>query len=281
MTKIKITADSICDLTPAILAEHDFAVFPLIINLGDDSRPDGPDIADAIYEFAARTKTTPKTSARSAAEYAEFFRAQLPQDGALIHFNISGDISSTHQNAVVASREFKNVYVIDSRSLTTGTGILMLKAAALRDQGLDAPTIVERINAVRDQLQCSFIVKDLTFLHRGGRCSGTTRLFASALHIKPQIILTDGKMVPGKKYIGSFPSCVKKYVADTLRTYNHPDLSYCFITHSVLDDPQIVEQVRAQVLTKYPFQQVIETKVGGTVTAHCGKNTIGIIYGLQ
>lgn len=278
MENIKITADSICDLTPELIKEHGFATFPLIINLGDECVLDGPNIPEKIYNFVNKTKTTPKTAARSAAEYQAFFQEHLPAQGSLIHFTISGETSASYQNAVAAAGAVPGVYVIDSRLLSTAVALLMLRAAKLRAQGLTATQIVEQIKASIPQAQCSFILKDLTYLHRGGRCSGTAKLFAVVLNIKPQIVMANGKMSPGKKYLGNFESCVKKYVAETLNTYTNPDLEYCFITHTKMDNPQVVDEVRAQVLAKYPFQNVIETLASGTVTSHCGPNTIGILY---
>ena len=281
MEKIKITADSICDLPADILAAHDITIIPLCIHLGDQEERDHPGIDEKIYAYYHQTKKTPKTSALSIPEYQEFFAANLPQGGALIHFNISSDASSTHANAVAAAKDFDNVYVIDSRSLTTGTAISMLRAVKLRDEGLSAAEIVNRINAQINKVQCSFILEDLTYLHRGGRCSGTAKIFATALHIKPQIVLKDGKMEPGKKFIGNFNICVKKYVDYVFANNPEPDLSICFITHTKMSNPQIVNTVKEQVLARYPFERVVETIAGGTVTAHCGENTIGIIYGLK
>ena len=281
MENIKITADSICDLPADMLAEHDITIIPLCIYLGDQVEHDYAGIDQKIYNYFRQTKKTPKTSALNVADYKEFFAANLPENGALIHFNISGDISSTHANAVTAAKEFPNVYVIDSRSLTTGTAISMLRAVKYRAEGLSAAEIVKRVTAEINQIQCSFILEDLTYLHRGGRCSGTTKLFATALHIKPQIVLKDGKMEAGKKFIGNFNICVKKYVDYVFATHPNPDLSICFITHTKMDNPQIVEAVKQQVLAHYPFERVVETIAGGTVTSHCGENTLGIIYGLK
>lgn len=281
MENIKITADSICDLPADIMAEHDFAIVPLYIHLGDEEARDYPGIDEKIYAYFRQTKKTPKTSALSIPEYKEFFAANLPKGGSLIHFNISSEASSTHANAVAAAKEFDNVYVIDSRSLTTGTGISMLRAAKYRAAGMSAKEIVERVKAEIDQVQCSFILEDLTYLHRGGRCSGTAKLFAAALHIKPQIVLKNGKMEPGKKFIGNFNMCIKKYVDYVFATNPEPDLSICFVAHSKMSNPKIVEEVRQQVLARYPFEKVVDATVGGTVTSHCGENTLGIIYGLK
>jgi len=281
METIKITADSTCDLSTELLQKYDFAVCPLYIYLGETEERDHPGIDEKIYEYFRQTKKTPTTSAASVEDYKAFFAANLPQGGSLIHFNISSELSSTHANAVAAAREFSNVYVVDSRSLSTGTAISMLRAAQYRAQGLSAAEIVERVKAEVDKVQCGFVVNSLTYLHRGGRCSGTTRLITAALHIKPQIIMQDGKMAAGKKFIGNFASCTKKYVENVFATNPNPDLSICFITHTKMADPQIVESIRQQVLAHYPFEQVVETIAGGTVTSHCGENTIGILYGLK
>lgn len=281
MEKIKITADSICDLPTEIIKEHDISILPMYIHLGDQEERDYPGIDEKIYEYFHQTKKTPKTSALSIPDYTEFFKANLPEGGSLIHFVISSEISSTYSNAVAAAKEFKNVYVIDSRSLSTGTAISMLRAVKYRDEGMSAAAIVERINAEIYKVQGSFIVDNLTYLHRGGRCSGTAKLFAGVLHIKPQIVLKEGKMQPGKKFIGNFSMCVKKYVDYVFATNPEPDLSVCFITHTKMTDPKIAETIKQQVKARYPFAQVIETIAGGTITSHCGENTIGVLYGLK
>lgn len=281
MEKIKITADSICDLNNEILTKHDFNILPMYVHLGDDEQHDHPGIDKKIYEYVRQTKKTPKTSAISIPDYIEFFKANLPAGGSLIHFVISSEISSTYGNAVAAAKEFNNVYIIDSRSLSTGTAISMLRAAKYRDEGMPAAEIVERIKSQLDKVQCSFILDNLTYLHRGGRCSGTAKLFATALHIKPQIVLKDGKMQSGKKFIGNFAMCVKKYVDYTFSTNSDPDLSICFVTHTKMTNPKIVEDVKKQILIHYPFAEVVETIAGGTITSHCGENTIGILYGLK
>lgn len=281
MENIKITADSICDLSKEILAKYDFNILPMYVHLGDDEERDNAGIDEKIYEYFRQTKKTPKTSAISVPDYIEFFKANLPKGGSLIHFVISSEISSTYQNAINAAKEFKDVYVIDSRSLSTGTAVSMLRAAKYREEGMSAEAIVERINDEIYKVQASFIINNLTYLHRGGRCSGTAKLFATALHIKPQIVLKDGKMQPGKKFMGNFSMCVKKYVDYTFATNPNPDLSVCFITHTKMTDPKIVDAIRQQIAAHYTFQEVIETVAGGTITAHCGENTIGILYGLK
>lgn len=281
MEKIKITADSTCDLPADLLKEYDITTIPMYIFMGDKESRDHAAIADEIYAYFQATKKTPKTSAISTPEYKEFFEANKPEGGSLIHFNISGEISCTHRNAVAAAGELQNVYVIDSRSLSTGTAISILRAVKYRNEGLSAAEIVERVNAEIEKVQASFIVDDLTYLHRGGRCSSTTKFFASILRIKPQIVVKNGKMESGKKFRGNLNFCVKQYVDTVLNENSEPDLSVLFITHTKMTNPQIAEDIKQQVLARYPFERVIETIASGTITAHCGENTIGILYGLK
>jgi len=280
MEKIKITADSTCDIPDELLKELDISICPLYILLGDKEIRDHANVAEEIYQYFNKTKKTPKTSAVSTPEYKDFFANNLPQGGSLIHFSISGEISCTHRNAVAAAKELQNIYVIDSRSLSTGMAVSMLRAIKYRSEGLSATEIVKRVQAEIDKVQCSFIVDDLTYLHRGGRCSSTTKFFASILRIKPQILMKDGKMESGKKFRGNFNFCVKQYVDSVLDANPNPDLSVLFITQTKMSNPQIVENIKQQVLARFPFSRVIESVASGTVTAHCGENTIGILFGL-
>jgi DegV family protein with EDD domain len=278
MDKIKITSDSVCDLPASLLKHHNIDIIPLIVSLGDAQEEDVGGLPEKIYDFVAKTKSTPKTSARSAKEYQDFFTKHKPEGGSLIHFSISAELSVSNQNAEAAAKQMENVFVIDTRSLSTGIGILVMNAVQLADEGIPAEEIVKIIEERKQHVQCSFVVKDLTYLHRGGRCSGTSRLFAAVLMLKPQILVENGKMAPGKKYMGTFDHCLKKYVNDILEKYNNPDLDYCFVTHTKMDNPKLVEETIAAVKAKYPFKNIIETIAGGTITAHCGKDTLGVIY---
>jgi DegV family protein with EDD domain len=275
---VRITADSICDLPKEFLAEHNIPLMPLIINMGEDAVEDGEGIAEKIYEFAGKTHQTPKTAARSAEEYREFFAKHKPAKGALIHFSISAELSASWQNANAAAKEIPGVFVVDSRTLSAGTGLLVICAAELAESGMPAAEIVKTVTARIPEIQCSFLTKSLTYLHRGGRCSGLSRFLATTMAIRPQIMNVDGKLVPGKKYMGIYNLCLKKYVHDILSAFNSPDLDYCFITHTKMDNPKIVGEIKNQILAKYKFKNIYETVASGTITSHCGPNTLGVLY---
>ena len=166
---------------------------------------------------------------------------------------------------------------MDSLNLSTGTGLLALHAADMVSGGADAKQIYNEVCARRDSVQASFVVDTMEYLRKGGRCSGIASFAASVLRIKPTILVKDGGMVVGKKYMGSFDKVILKYVDDTLKTFNTPDYTRIFITHTYAN-PETVELVKNEIKRLYPFKEIIETKAGCTVTSHCGKSTLGILY---
>ncbi len=276
MSNVKVSSDSISDLGN-LYEERGIARLPIPIVLGDRTGLDGDITPSDIYDFFDRTKTTPKTSAITPEEYYNFFSAQTEDGSELVHFTISSEMSSCYRNAVAAAERCKGVYVVDSRNLSTGAGLLVLYADDLAKAGLTGAEIKAKADARSGAVQASFVVDTMTFLYRGGRCSGVAAFIASVLKIKPCIAVTGGKMEVCQKYRGSTDKAIVKYVADTLRSYPDPDLKYVFVTHTSAR-PEVVETVKREVLAAFPSANIIETIAGATVTSHCGKGTLGVLY---
>ena len=278
MLKIKLTSDSTCDLPQEFIEKHDVAICPIAILLGLDEYHDTVDIdANKVLEYVKETGTLPKTAATSIDAYKEFF-AQFTNEGyTVIHFNISSKSSSCNNNASVAAKDMENVYVIDSYSLTTGQGIQILKAAKLIEEGKSAQEVVDIINADKEKVQVSFVVDKLDFLAKGGRCNAAKALAASVLKIHPSIVMNDGTLGQGKKYMGSLARGCAQYVKDLATEFKNYDESICFITHSP-SDQAIVDIVTEKVKEYFKFDQVVDATAGSTVTSHCGPNTIGVIF---
>ncbi len=277
--KIKITSDSTCDLGDELAKKYDVGIFPLNVMLGDKTYEDGIDIVPQdIFEYVKKTGILPKTAAHSSEEYAEFFASRLQGYDALIHFNISNKASSSYANALLASKEFNGkVYVVDSLALSTGQGLLVLKACDLAAEGKKPREIVETIEALRPKLNTSFVPDVLDYLHKGGRCSLASLIGAKVLKLHPLISMKDGQMYAKKKYMGGLDGCLKKYIKDLAEEYRAYDKTRCFITHSNCE-PEIVEKVREQVRETFDFNEILETKAGCVVTSHCGKNTLGVLF---
>ena len=246
--------------------------------MGDETFSDGVNInSQKIFDYVAKNKQLPKTSAINEFQYAEFFKEHLDGVDALIHFTISSDMSSCFNNAKKAASTLKNVYVIDSRNLSTGVGLQVLYACKLRDKGENPENIVKKVEARKQFVQASFVVERLDYLYKGGRCSALQLLGANLLKIRPSIIVKDGKMDVHKKYRGKMKDVVKDYIKDTLNEFNTYDKSICFITYSSATE-DMVEAAKSTLKEFANFENVYITTAGATVTSHCGENTLGILY---
>ena len=275
--KIAITSDSTIDLTKELLQEYDIKILPLQFTLGDNVYRDGDLTNEQIFEFVNNGGALPKTSAENAEGFKEFFTEILKEYDAIIHFDISSDISSTFNNARIASLEFDGkVEVIDSKNLTTGIALLAIYARKLTKTESDIKVIAEKVRERIPYVQTSFVVERLDYLHKGGRCSSVALLGANLLKIRPQIVLKDGKMGSAKKFRGPMPMVVSKYCTETFAEFNNPDKSVIFITYSSAT-PEMIEAAY-NVVNQQGFKTVYETKAGGIVSSHCGENTLGIIY---
>jgi len=280
---IKICTDSCCDLTANQIKENSISVLPLIVTLGEEEYFDGQNISpEEIYKYVKETKQLPKTAARSTEDFKEFFEELLADGSEVIYTGIGGELSSTFNNALRAKNEMENdkLYVIDSNSLSTGIGLLVLYACKLRDEGKGASEIADALEKQTRHTQASFVVDKLDYLHKGGRCSGLARFGANLLKIKPRLELVDGKIVNTGKYMGQFKVVLKKYIDDMLTKYSNVKKDVCFVTHTKTDD-DIVQFVIDYVKSQNLFDSVVETTAGATITCHCGENTLGILYLLE
>lgn len=277
--KIRICADSTCDLSQELIDKYNIPIMPLHVSLGDKDCIDGISIKPQdIYSYYASTKKLPKTGACSVEEYTEFFKGVIDEGyDAIIHFTISSDMSASYANAEVAARGFNEVYVIDSRQLSTGIGLLVLDACDMVETGMSAKDIAERAQGRTDATRSSFIVNTLEFLHKGGRCSALTYFGANLLMIKPCLEVKNGLIGVGAKPMGRYRRCVAKYCNNVRKDMTNPDPKRCFVTHTLMDEG-IAEEVVATVKSWGIFDEVLETTAGCTVTTHCGANTIGILY---
>lgn len=276
MKKIAISLDSACDLSKELIKKYDFKIIPFGVNLGDKFFYDGEIFPEEIFEYADNNKTLPKTNAVNEEAFKEHFAKILNDYDAIIHFDISSEMSSAYQNAVNASKNFKNVYVVDSRTLSTAISLEAIYAKKLTETMDDPAKIVELVKKRIPAVQASFIIERLDYLYKGGRCSGLALLGANLLKIRPEIEVLNGNMKNTEKFRGKMADCVTKYCRATLEKYNHPDKSVIFITHSVADK-ELVDAAKA-VVSEYGFENVYETTAGCTVSSHCGKNTLGILY---
>lgn len=267
--KTLITAESTIDLPKELLEKYQIKTIPYMVLLGDKDFKDGEIEATEIFKFVDEKKILPKTSAINKQRYTDFFKENLKSCDAIVHFSLSGQITSSTQNAKDAAAEFENVYVVDTQSLSTGIALLAIYARKLADSGLGAKEIYEKASARVPSVQASFVVKKLEYLYKGGRCSALAYFGANLMKIRPQIILKDGKMGVHRKYRGNMDKVVENYCKDTLDEFNNPDLSVGFVTYTTAT-PEMVEAAKRSLQEK-GFKTIYETRAGG-------ENTLGILY---
>lgn len=278
---IVITADSTCDLSPELIRDYHIIVTPLHVMMGEETFTDGVDLSAAqIFDYVSQSGVLPKTSAVSISEYAAVFRPLVESGKTVIHVNIGGKFSSTGQNAAIAAEEVgkDKVFIVDSENLSTGSGHVVLQIADMIQQGLSAREIVEKIQDLLPRIDASFILGNLEYMRKGGRCSAVAALGANLLNLKACIEVKNGVMGVGKKYRGNLEDVLRKYTDDRLS--QGPDAyekKRVFVT-STCTDPEIPNMVRDYIVAKNIFEQVIITTAGSTVTSHCGKNTLGVLF---
>lgn len=279
MSKIIITSDSTADLSEELIEKNGIVISPLHVYLGEEGFSDGVDITPQnIFDYVAKTDVLPKTSAYTIEEYTEFFSARLKEGDFVIHFNISGELSSTASNAALAAEKFGGkVRSIDTRQLSTGQGLLALKACDMRDAGEDFESIVSGIEKIKESVQTSFVVDTVDYLYKGGRCTGAARFASKVLKIHPSIKMEDGKLSVKKKYVGTLKRSIGQYVDDLASEFENYDDSRVFITHSCCSE-EIVDYINEKVKEKFSFREVITTVAGSVITSHCGQGTLGVLF---
>ena len=275
---IILASDSTTDLSPELMDRYHVKIVPLTVALGGKSYADGREIdPDAIYDHYTQTGELPKTAAPNIADFYEFFSGCTADGSAVLLFTISAEMSSTYNNARLAAEEFENVYVIDTRNLSTGGGLLVVTAGEMIEEGKPVSEIASYCTALTEKISASFIVDDLEFLHKGGRCSAVAAFGANLLQLKPCITVRDGKMGVGKKYRGKFASVLPKYIEDQLGDGSQLETEHIFVTHAGCD-PEIYESCVEKVKSIAPFRNVYVTRAGWTISSHCGRNTLGVLF---
>lgn len=276
--QIRISSDSTCDLDPSWLQAHQVEILPLYTIKGGTTYLDGVDITpDDIFDHVAAGGDLCSTSAINVEDYLKAFGRMRQDCDAVIHINISSDFSSCYQNACIAARELDHVYVVDSRNLSTGHGHVVCQAVALAEAGLTPQEILPQLQAFTSRVEASFVLDQLEYLRKGGRCSTLAALGANLLSLKPCIEVIDGKMQVGKKYRGKYKNVIVSYVRERLMNRDDIDYGRIIITHTAMS-PDIVEAVRQAVEECGPFEEIMVTTAGCTISCHCGPSTLGILF---
>lgn len=278
MPKIKIVSDSTCDLSPELLKKYDVEIVSLYINLGGKILKDVVEITPKdIYEYVDKNKILPGTIASTVEDFKQVFQKWVSQGYQVICHTISSDMSCSCQNARIAAEEVGGVWVVDSRNLSSGVGHVVVNSAIMAQSGMEAPEIVKQLENLIPRVRASFILDNLDYMKKGGRCSSVAVLGANLLKIKPTILVENGNMKVGHKFRGPLKKVIEEYVDMQLEGRSDIIPDRIFITHTGCDR-EIVEMVRERIKKHIDFKEILETFAGCTVTSHCGPNTLGVLF---
>ena len=276
--KIIIASDSTCDLGAELIEKYGVKILPLGVTLGEENYTDGVDIdPDMIYANYEKTGQLPKTSAVNLTDFEDFFEEHTKEGYSVVVFTISSEMSSTYHNAHLAAEDFPNVYVVDTRNLSTGGGLLVATAAEMAKAGKSAAEIAEECQRLAGCVDASFVIDSLEFLHKGGRCSALAAFGANLLQLKPCITVKGGKMGVSKKYRGKFAAVLPQYIEDRMSDLSDIRLDKVFVTHAGCDK-EIIDACVSKVKSLAPEAEVMITRAGCTVSSHCGRNTLGVLF---
>lgn len=277
MERICIAADSTFDMTPEMVQQYGIAVSASYVRMDDTDYLDYPDLKQSdLFDYFRRTKKLPQTAAANPNDYESLFRQCLEHHDAIIFIAKSSGMSSCYANAVIAASELENVYVIDSLSISSGSSLLAMEAARLKDT-MSAKDLVEHLIAYRDKITGSFIIETLEYLHEGGRCSTLAYLGASALQIRQSINIRDGKLVVGKKYMGTYKRALKEFIETTLAQHEQMDPSVVMISHAIQEEAMLQSLIEQIEKLNY-FEKIIPLSVCAAVACHGGPNAFGLFF---
>lgn len=276
--RYQITSDSTCDLSPEQLEQYHIRLLPLYVSMDGKTLRDGVDVKpDDIYAHVSAGGSLPQTAAVNLADYVRAFTELSKKNDFVIHVCISLDFSCCYQNAKLAAADFDNVYVVDSRNLSTGHGLVVLEAERMAREGMAPDDIVAALHDLTGRVEASFILDRLDYMKKGGRCSTATALGASLLKLHPCLDVVDGKLPVTKKYRGSIEKVVEEYVRDRLRDRTDLDTRRAFLVDTCPDD-HLASIAREVLRQDGRFQEIIEAKAGCTIFCHCGPGTLGVIF---
>jgi DegV family protein with EDD domain len=275
---IKIISDSTCDLSSDLLEQYNITLVPLTVIKDGKAYSDGVNITPAeIFAHVATGGDLCSTTAMNMGEYCDYFSKYANEYDGILHINIGSNFSSSYQNACLAAEEFDNVRVIDSKNLSTGQGLVVLKACELAKECQSLDELYEKVQAFTDRVEASFLLDQLAYMVKGGRCSSVVALGANLLNLKPCIEVKGGKMSVVKKYRGNYAKCLTTYIKDRLCDRDDLDRSTLFVTRTPVSD-ECMDAVKAAVDNYAQFDNIYWTEAGCTVSCHCGPGTLGVLF---
>ncbi|NLU36138.1 MAG: DegV family protein [Clostridiales bacterium] len=279
MNRVKVITDSCADLSADLVKKFDLDVVPMYVQIEGKSYLDGIEMTtEELYRLVEKSNTLPKTAAPSSGDFYERFSKWINAGYDVIYVGLSSKLSAAYQAARIAAEEFdeNRLKLVDTHSLSTGIGLLTLKAAEMAQEGKGLEEIYQKVSALVPKVRVSFMIDTLKYLHMGGRCSSIQLLASNVLKIRPQIIVKDGGMIVGAKFRGKRASCLNQFYEEAVGDGSQINRQRVFVTHSACSPEECMDFKRR--LEELGISEVYITQAGTVISSHCGPGTIGILY---
>ena len=277
-TAVMISTDSVCDLPRHLVEKYQIAVMPYRIITEGGEFLDGVEAeTDGVLSYIGERGKKVRSEEPAVADYEDFFADQLSGAQRIIHITMAQKVSKGYANALEASKTFDNVMVVDSGHLSSGMGLMVLRAAEYAAAGMTADLLVAKMNGMKQCVNTSFIVDRTEYLVRSGRLSSKINTVCKAFLLHPVLTLKNSGMKVGAIRMGTRNHVWKKYITSTLRTAREIDTNTLFITHAGLTKEELTE-IEEQVRSKVSFKNVIHQKASPAISTNCGPGTFGLLF---
>lgn len=278
MRRIILSTESGADLPEELADKHNVQVVPMHVIMDGQDYLDGSLPVTDIYDYYERTKKIPSTTSTNSHEYLEFFKKikiDFP-DCVIIHIGYTSKASSSFQNAIIATEDLDDIFLIDALNVTGGlTAIVMYAVTLLENEpSIEPAQLVEKIESKVPKSRLAFVPGSLEFLRAGGRVSNLAYLGGALLKIKPRIELIDGNLVSTKKYRGKMEIVSEKLIRDYLGQYDI-EKEQLYLLYSVGLDEKI-KQGMDEIAKETGFKNVKWIQAGAMISTHAGPGGIGI-----
>ncbi|MCM3702470.1 DegV family protein [Paenibacillus macerans] len=279
MANVKIFADSTSDLPVEWIPRYDIGIIPLYVVFGGETFKDGVDITPVgIYRRVEAAGSLPKTTAPSPKDFMDAFGPYIERGQDIVYISLSSKLSSTYQNALIAAAEFPEgrIHVVDSQTLCSGIGLLVMKAVKAAAEGRAAGEIAELVSAIRPQVETQFVIDTLEYLYKGGRCSGMQNFIGSLLQIRPVLKLVDGNIIPAYKVRGRKEKAVQQMLDNALADRDNMDNDLIIVAHTLAEQEAL--RLAAILREQTGAREVAVSEAGCVISSHCGPGTVAIMY---
>jgi len=275
---LMISTDSVCDIPGHLTQKHQIAVMPYRVITEGGEFMDGVEAeTEGILSYIGERGKRARSESPEVADYEEFFAEQLTKAQSVIHITMARNASRGYANALEASKTFDNVIVVDSGHLSSGMGLMVLRAAEYAAEGLAAEKIVDELKRMRESVRTSFIVDSTEYLARSGRIPSKVNTVCEMLMLHPVIVLKDSSMKVGAIRMGTKAYARRKYIASALHVKGEIDKRLLFITYTGMKREELRE-IEEQVKEKVTFEDIIYQKASPAISSNCGPGSFGLLF---